>query len=181
MAKVTYASLKLKVDNSSFTFDFNGNQIEVLKYLPIDSKYDLVEVTLQKSKESNGYYNPLKVDMYFHLHLVYMYTNISFTDKQREDEAKLYDTLYSNGVITKLLETIDKDEYEDLLSFVNERINTETKFNSSLTGVINKFINELPANAEAAMNIVENFDKDKFQEVINFAQAANGGRPVTQA
>ena len=93
MAKVTYASLKLKVDNSSFTFDFNGNQIEVLKYLPIDSKYDLVEVTLQKSKESNGYYNPLKVDMYFHLHLVYMYTNISFTDKQREDEAKLYDTI----------------------------------------------------------------------------------------
>ena len=27
--KVSYANLKLKVDNSIKTFDFNGNQIEV--------------------------------------------------------------------------------------------------------------------------------------------------------
>ena len=33
MAKITYASLKLKIDNSVDTFDFNGNTIEVLKYL----------------------------------------------------------------------------------------------------------------------------------------------------
>ena len=54
--KVSYANLKLKVDNSIKTFDFNGNQIEVLQYLPIEDKYDLIMITLQKAKE-NGIYN----------------------------------------------------------------------------------------------------------------------------
>ena len=84
MAKVSYANLKLKVDTDVNTFDFKDNKIEVLKYLPIEDKYSLVMVTLQKALE-NDIYNPLKIDIYFHLNLIYMYTNLSFTDKQREN------------------------------------------------------------------------------------------------
>ena len=40
MAKISYANLKLKVDKSVETFDFNENKIEVLKYLPIEDKRD---------------------------------------------------------------------------------------------------------------------------------------------
>ena len=36
MSKVSYANLKLKVDTSVDTFDFNNQTIEVLKYLPIE-------------------------------------------------------------------------------------------------------------------------------------------------
>ena len=75
MAKVTYASLKLKVDNSVETFDFNGNTIEVLKYLPIQDKYDLIMTTLERAEEE-GVYNPVTLEAYFHLYLVYMYTNL---------------------------------------------------------------------------------------------------------
>ena len=71
MAKVSYASLKLKVDKSIETFDFNENKIEVLKYLPIEEKYDLIMITLQKA-EQDGIYNAALLDMYFHLHLIYM-------------------------------------------------------------------------------------------------------------
>ena len=104
MAKVSYASLKLKVDNSVETFDFQGNTIEVLKYLPIQEKYDLIMVALEKAEDE--IYNPIMLEAYFHLHLVYMYTNLTFTDKQREDELKLYDTLQSTGFITKMIEKI---------------------------------------------------------------------------
>ena len=62
-------------------------------------------VTLQKSLEE-GVYNPVKKDMYFHLYLVYMYTDITFTEKQREDESKLYDVLESNGLIPAVLKNI---------------------------------------------------------------------------
>jgi hypothetical protein len=48
----------------------------------------------------------------------------------------------------------------------------------SVSGLIQSFIQDLPAQAEAAMNIVNNFDKEKFQNVINFAKAANGGRDI---
>ena len=88
MAKISYTSLKLKTDTSVKTIDFNESKIEVLQYLPISEKYDMLNITLQKCREG-AIYNPLKKDMFFHLNLVYLYTNINFTEKQREDEAKL--------------------------------------------------------------------------------------------
>ena len=100
MSKITYTSLKLKPKEEVKTFDFNGVTIEVKQYLPIDEKYDLISVALQKAKEDN-IYNELKLDMYFDLYLVYLYTNVTFTDKQKEDEAKLYDALQSNGMDQK--------------------------------------------------------------------------------
>ena len=48
MAKTTYAGMKLKVNTQPKEIDFNGNQFEVLQYLPIEDKYDLVMITLQK-------------------------------------------------------------------------------------------------------------------------------------
>lgn len=175
MAKVSYASLKLKVEDSVKKIE--GTEIEVLQYLPIEDKYDLISITLQNSKE-NGIYNPIKLDMYFHLYLVYMYTNISFTDKQKENESKLYDTLKSNGIIDSLLDTIEESEYNDLISFLEEQVEWELKYTTTAASLISKIVDDLPKNAQAAMDIVENFDKTKFQEVVDFAQAANGGRPV---
>ena len=40
MAKVSYANLKLKTDKTVKAFDFMGQEIEVLQYLPIEDKYD---------------------------------------------------------------------------------------------------------------------------------------------
>ena len=91
MAKVSYASMKLKMIEDIEKITFNGLDIEILKYLPIEEKYNLISITLQKSLENDNVYNSVLMDMYFHLYLVFLYTNISFTDKQKEDEAKLYD------------------------------------------------------------------------------------------
>ena len=52
MTKVTYSSLKLKINEEIKEIDFNGNKIEVKQYLPIRDKIDLVDITLQKSKEN---------------------------------------------------------------------------------------------------------------------------------
>ena len=177
MAKVSYANLKLKIKTDTIKFDFNGTEIELLKYLPIESKYDLIMIALQKAYEED-IYNPIKLDMYFHLYLVYMYTNLSFTEKQKEDEVKLYDTLTSNGFIEAMLEAFDEDEYNELQYYMNEVMRQKLEFSTTAASVINGLINNLPENAKLASEIVDNFDKDKFAEVVNFAQAANGGRPI---
>lgn len=177
MAKISYANLKLKVDNSVSTFNFNNNKIEVLNYLPIESKYDLIMITLQKAEE-NGIYNPLKIDMYFHLNLVYLYTNLSFTDKQKEDEGKIYDTLKSNGFIDEFLEAMNEDEYNDLYQLLEDLKSELLYYNTTTAALVKTIINDLPENAAAAAEIVENFDKAKFAEVVNFAAAINGGKPV---
>ena len=71
-------------------------------------------ITLQNSEE-NGIYNPVKLDMYFHLHLVYMYTNLTFTDKQRENEMELYDALQSSGLIDLVVSAIDENVFNKII------------------------------------------------------------------
>ena len=177
MAKVSYANLKLKTDNSVSTFKFKDQDIEVLNYLPISDKYDLIMITLQKADEE-GIFNPVKLNMYFELNLVYMYTNLSFTDKQREDETKIYDNLKSNGFIDLFLETLNKDEFDDLFELINETMENYSKYRNTAAALIQSLITDLPKNAEVAKEIVENFDPEKYGQVVAFAEKANGGRPI---
>ena len=177
MGKVSYANMKLKVKNNVKTFKFQDNDIEVIQYLSSEDKYSLINITLQKSLE-DGFYNPLKLDVYFHLHLVYMYTDISFTEKQKEDEFKIFDTLKNNNFIDLMLENIPEDEYNYLLKIMEETIEKKEKYKNTVAGIMSKLIDDLPTNAQAAMDIVNNFDEDKFQAVKNFARAANGGREI---
>lgn len=177
MAKVSYASLKLKTIIDTKKFNWEDKEIEVAQYLSIKDKYDLVMVTLQKAKE-DLIYNPIKLDMYFHLHLVYMYTNLSFTDKQREDEAKIYDTLEGSGLLTEVIKNMNDAEYNDLWEKINDYMDAELKYTTTAAAVAKTLIKDLPAQAQAAMNIVNDFDPEKFDAVRKFAEAANGGRPL---
>ena len=175
--KVSYANLKLKPISTTSSFEFGGQKIEVLNYLPIEDKYDLVMITLQKA-EQDGVYNPLLLDLYFHIHLVYMYTNLSFTDKQKENEPKIYDTLTSNGFFDKFFEVLDEVEYDELMSYIEELQNMTLHYKNTAGAVLQSIIQDLPKNAQAAADIVKNFDPKQYQAVIDFATAANGGRNI---
>ena len=177
MAKVTFASLKLKTKDEIKTININDKEIEIKQYLPIEDKYDLIMISLQQAKE-NGIYNELKLEMYFNLNLIFMYTNLTFTDKQRESLSTLYDILESNDIFTQVIEQIPESEMDFLYDLV-ERIGDATvNYENSFAGVTNNFITNLPVNAQAAADIVDNFDPEKFQNVLNFAKAANGGRDI---
>lgn len=177
MAQVTYAGLKLKVNESVKTFNWEEKEIEVKQYLPITDKYDLIMVTLQQSKEGD-IYNPIKLDMYFHLNLVYLYSNIKFTDKQKEDEEKIFDTLVSSGLLNEILANMAEDEFNDLWTKMNDYMNAELKYTTTAAAVLKSVIQDLPTQAQAAMDIVNSFDPDKFAAVRDFAEAANGNRNI---
>ena len=175
--KVSYTNMKLKVNTQVNTFQFAGQKIDVLKYLPAKDKYDLLMVTLQKATEQ-GAYNDFLVTMYFELNLVYMYTNISFTEKQREDEFKLYDALKSNGFFEIFFQTFNEDEYNELYSCLNSLQQNTMKYRMSMASTFNNLIDNLPKNAEAAAKIVQKFDPNQYKAVVDFARAANGGRDI---
>ena len=171
---ISYANMKLKPVNTTHDLLFNESiTIKISDYLPIEDKYDLIMVTLQKSFE-NGYYNPLKMDMYFHLNLIYLYTDINFTEKQREDENKIYDTLKSNGILDAFLKDFDENEYNELLTLLEETKKEIMHYKCSTSALLQSVITDLPKQAEAVQKIIDNFDQEKYQNVINFAKAANG-------
>lgn len=177
MSKVSYANLKMKPDTSTSILLFQGTEVEIKNYLSAEDKYDLIMITLQKAEE-DGIYNSFKLDVFFHLHLVYMYTNLSFTEKQKEDELKIYDTLESNGFIDAMLEVIPETEYFKLFDSMEEIIQSKMKYQTSAAAILTAIIKDLPKNAQEAANIVDSFDKNKYQAVIDFATAANGGRNI---
>lgn len=175
--KISYANMKLKTKTEVNIFDFFGQKIQVLKYLPAQDKYDLLMITLQKSLEGN-IYNEFKLNLYFELNLVYMYTNLSFTDKQREDEFKLYDTLKSNGFFDLFYNAMEDSEFNDLFEQINELKTTLEKEHLSTAGIIENVITNLPEQAEAVATILNNFNPSQFKDVIDFARYANGGRDI---
>lgn len=177
MAKLAYSKLKLKEKEEVKTISFNDNEIEILQYLPVADKYSLVNITLQESKEGIIYHS-VKKDMFFHLNLVFMYTNLSFTDKQKEDLEGLYDALTSSGLMTEIIKNIPEDEYNTLYSYFNEQEENLLKYDNTLLGTLKGWINNMPKNMEDMQDIVKNFKPEDFQSVIDFAKAANGNRDI---
>ena len=173
-----YSDLKLKINTETNIAKLeDGTEIEVLQYLPMEDKIDFIQIALQKSLE-NGIYNDMKLDMYFNLYIIYMYTNIEFTPEERDNEFKLYDELQSNNVIISVIGAMEDTEYDDLLNYLENLRESNTNYKTSAAALFQSFIQDMPKNAQAAADIVDHFDKNKYKQVVDFAKTANGGRPI---
>lgn len=151
--------------------------IQVKKTIPSSDKIDLIQIALQKSEEDN-LYNEVKLDCYFHLNIVYLYTDIEFSEEDREDEMELYDILDRNDIINQVIAAIGEDEYDDLRSKLTEMKLEFLSYRNTAAAVLTRIVQDLPKNAAAAKEIVDSFDPSKYQEVVDFATAANGGRNI---
>lgn len=172
-----FSDFNFKLNTDYNIVKIGDKEVKVLQYLPISDKIDLVQIALQKSQE-NGIYNVMKLDVYFNLYIVYMYTDLEFTEEEKADEFALYDQLETNGVFLDVIGAIPTDEYESLLTYLKELRDANNSYRNSAAALIQSFIQDLPRNAAAAANIVDNFDKEKYQNVLDFAKAANGDRPI---
>lgn len=175
MNKITYSSLKLKTNTE--TNKIEGTDIEILKYLPVEEKHSLINIALQSAREG-AIFNQVKLNAYFHIYLVMMYSNISFTDKQKEEPLKLYDALKSNGLLDKIILAMEEEEYNTLLNNLNQQEEDIYKYKNTIGGVLSELIEQLPARADELGNIINNFNPEKFKQVLDFAKAANGGRII---
>lgn len=169
MAKVSFASMKLKVDDSVKVIKINEKEVEVKQYLPIEDKNSLCEVALHAAA-AGTIYNPLLAEAYFHTFVVIEYTNINFTDNQKADVLKLYDILESNDIINQVIEAIPTKEYELLLESFEEMTEKIGSYMISAKAIADDLLQYAPdKSAELAENVA-NFDADKFTEVMRIAQ-----------
>ena len=114
MAKIAFSKLGLTKDklDEFQTVEFNDQTVEVKQYLPIAEKAELISRVLNNSVDDDaGYYNNLKLDMWLALEIVYAYSNISFTEKQKSDPMKLYDLLSSNKLLNLIIGLVPESEF----------------------------------------------------------------------
>ena len=135
MAKVSFAKLGLTKNQEVKTIEWGEYLIEVKQYLPINEKLNLISNVINFAHDENNYSNPVKVDVYTALEIMYAYTNINFTDKQKEDVTKLYDLIVSSGLYTKILEAIPCNEHCNLLSAIKKSIDAIYAYQNSVMGI----------------------------------------------
>ena len=156
---------------------FGGQVIEVKQWIPIMDKYNIVMITLQEAEEG-VYFNEVKIDMYFALNMVYKYTNIAFSAEDRVNADETFDKLNTSGLLSEILAAIPKQESDMIYAYVQEMRDRRMQYGSSISSIFKTFVEDMPKNAEYAKQLADSFDKEKFKEVVEFAQAANGGRPI---
>lgn len=138
MAKVSFKNLGLKVNQEVKTITFNEQEIEVKQYLPINNKLELISNVINKENASddNNFANPVKIRMFIVLEVLYTYTNLNITDKQKEDEQKLYDMVVSSGLFAAIQEAIPQDEWDSLMRGIWDSVDAIYKYNSSVLGIL---------------------------------------------
>lgn len=135
-AKVTFTKLGLKKKDEIKTITLNNQVIEIKQYLPVEDKINIITNVLRESADDNNFANPIKVEVYTNLEIIYAYTNINFTDKQKEDPAKLYDVLEENGIFSVIIEQIPEMEYSLLLQWIDETISAFYNYRNSVMGIL---------------------------------------------
>lgn len=141
MAKVAFSKLDLKINSEVVEKTYitsKGEEIkyEILKYLPYEQKLDLVSRIINQSVDTNNFYNPMRVQLFTVIEMVYAYTNFNFTAKMKEDILKLYDLLIQSGIFQEILNTISEKEWKDIYDNVQITIDNIYKYQNSAMGVM---------------------------------------------
>lgn len=136
MAKLAFTKLGLKPNNEITIIEFNEQAIEVKQYLPVEEKLELITRVLELSHDSNNFSNPVKVEVYTALEIIDKYTNINFTEKQKENPTKLYDLFTGNGLMDMVLEAIPENELNEVLVGIDRTITSVYKYQNSILGIL---------------------------------------------
>lgn len=143
MAKISLSKITpvKKIDPIMITL---GDQnIEVIQYLPVQEKMEMLEHILSHAIDDTGFFNPTRLEVFFTLFMIKTYTNISITEKMIEEAPKTYDLLEMNGVIEKIVSAIPTEEYASILNATEETAQHVsqhlTSFASMLTNILEDY------------------------------------------
>jgi hypothetical protein len=142
MAKIPFGKLKLTKNTEVSTFEYEGNEIEVKQYLPVEDKLTLVSNIINESIDENGYYNEGKIRIFRSIELLLAYTNIGVTDKQREDPMKLYDLVFSNSLGFLVFELIPKEEIDFIDKTLYTTIHSIYEYKNSALGIMQNLVDD---------------------------------------
>ena len=172
MAKISYSKLKCTVNENKVPVQIGENTIAVKQYLPINEKLELISnVINQAHEEDYNFANPVKIDVYTTMEIIFTYTDIVFTEKQKESFAKTYDQLYSSGIAQLIIDAIPEQELSIIRQGVKDSLNAFYEYQNSIYGILNNLktdYSDLDLNVETIANKLTNMENmDLIKDVMN--------------
>lgn len=136
MAKIAYTKLALTPNKEVKSFDYNGQTIDVVQYLPLEKKLEVLTEIINNSGDDKGFYNRAKIEFNIILEIVFNYTNITFTEKQKADRMKLYDALVGSGFWGYVKQVLPEDEWDWYNRMTYFTIDKIYEYRNSVYGIL---------------------------------------------
>lgn len=161
MAKVAFSKLGIKENKDVNTIVFNDIDIEIKRYLSVEDKLNMISAAINNAMDENGDINSVVLEAHFNLQVVFYYTNLTFTDKQKENLVKLYDLLKGSGLMDAVIDAIgfDNEEYYDAYrgckSTVNEIMTKRQSARGIMEDIVANYGNMNFDTAEMQKNIAD--------------------------
>lgn len=160
-----FKDLDVKMNKTYKTINFKGQDIKIAEYLPVDEKIALIDIALQKSMY-NGMVHPLQLKKYYELGLVYMYSDIIFSEEDRADEAKIYDEVYASGLLNEIIKNIPAKEIQILAEMLKETKIAIEKHKVSAVGIIETIIQTLTEEIPNIMDQINQLSPEKASKLL---------------
>lgn len=179
MAKVPFSKLQASVNGCDACVSYmnrSGEEIkyEVKHYLPFKEKLELVSNIINKSIDDNGFYNPMRVKMNMVLEVTYAYTNLSFTEKMKDDPFKLYDILVSTGIFADIVNVIREKDWTEIQDSVWATIKNIYEYRNSVMGILENISSDYSGLSLEAAEIQKQLSEGNGVEFLKEVMAKLG-------
>lgn len=169
MAKLAFSKLGLKNNNQVVNINYNEQIIEVKQYISVNDKLKLISDIINNTVDEHSFCNPVKVKVYLLIGIVENYTNISFTEKQKEDIVKLYDLIQSNGLFDKILTAIPDEEFNDLVNSTWDSVDAIYTYRNSVMGILDNVsadYDNVNVDVNKTIEQIKNLDHSLLSDVM---------------
>lgn len=175
MKKIDELLNNLEMKTEEIEIKFNGESIKVKGYLPHEEKRNLVNWVISQNRR-NVYTNLLDefdLNKKFDIALVNYYTDYEFGFDYKNDRYnEIYDILNSNQFFDIIIAAIPEEEYNNLKSCLERRIEEENKYCYTISGSIKKILDQLNFSLDSTNNVLEkmnNFDLKDYDMIKELA------------
>lgn len=137
MAKVNLTKLNKIKSLDPIDIKIGEETISVVQYLPLEKKLTVMQnIIEQAGNNEEGFYNIVKLSVFYTIEMLRVYTNISFTEKQLEDPQKLYDIIVLNNIWSEVKKAIPQSELTDIWENTCALAREITEYNHSALGIL---------------------------------------------
>lgn len=159
---------QLNISKGIKVVKFAGHDVSVKQYLPASDKNAILEIAMQEADQGT-ILNTFALDVIFHTYIIIKYTDIEFTQEDKEDIFKLYDKIESSGLMDAVIAAIPENEYNNLRKYLLEMVDNYVTYRNSARALVEQLTFFAPQAAENIQKISENIDLNKVQQIVQLA------------
>lgn len=137
MVKINVTKLNKIKSLDPIDIKIGEETISVVQYLPLEKKLTVMQnIIEQAGNNEEGFYNIVKLSVFYTIEMLRVYTNISFTEKQLEDPQKLYDIIVLNNIWETVKDSIPEKERDYIWDNTCALAREITEYNHSALGIL---------------------------------------------